>query len=138
MHGRIKANKTMARDRGRSQRHREDHHEAERMVHALTHVEPVSRRSLTPGTVVQARVPFTDRNEDKVRPVLVVGCTGERVVVRQITTKPNHVQRLGGGEVVDVNNRKSWLVNNAIELDRGCILSVTSSRLDAAAFCTVA
>lgn len=138
MHGQVKKNKSKARDLGRTQRHQRRDRAADQLVEQLNHVHPVSKRSLTPGTVVEARVPYRERDEDKVRPALVVGCTGNRVVLRVLTTKPWHAERHGGGVEVFHNGRRSWIVNERIELDRSQILGLSSQRYDELAFATAA
>lgn len=138
MHGQVRKNKAKARDLGRAQRHQRTDNNADRLVDQLNHVHPVSKRSLTPGTVVQARVPYQERDEDKVRPALVLGCRGDCVVLRVFTSKPWNAKRHGGGVEVFHNGRRSWVVNDAIELDRGDILQVTAQRYDELAFATAA
>ena len=138
MHGRVKKHKQHARDLGRNQRHRHDHRSAQRLVENLNGVHPVALRALTPGTVVQARVPYEERNNDKVRPALVVSNSGNRVTVRVFTTKEWNAQRHGGGVEIVHNGRRSWVVNSTIELDRADILQITSQRYDELAFATVA
>ena len=138
MHGQVKKNKKRARDLGRQQRHHYENDGVQRLVEQLNGVRLVSRRALTPGTVVQARVPYQERDEDKVRPALVLGCVGDRVVLRVFTSKEWNARRHGGGTEVFHNGRRSWVVNDAIELDRNEILQVTSQRYDELAFATAA
>jgi hypothetical protein len=137
MHGQVKKNKK-ARDLGRTQRHRIENGFAQRLVGALNGVHPVSRRSLTPGTVVEARVPYYERDGSKVRPALVIGCRGDVVVLRVFTSKEWNARRHGGGVEVFHNGLRSWVVNHAIELDRMDILQVTAKRYDELAFATAA
>ena len=138
MHGQVKKNKTRARDLGRQQRHRYENDAAERIVAGLNGVRLVSRRSLTPGTVVQARVPYRETDESKVRPALVLGCRGDVVVLRVFTSKERNAQRRGGGVEVYHNGLRCWVVNEAIELDRRDIVQVTAQRYDELAFATAA
>lgn len=138
MHGQVKKNKTHARDLGRRQRHQRLDDRADRLVDQLNHVHQVSRRALTPGTVVQVRVPYQERDEDKVRPALVLECRGDCVVLRVFTSKPWNAKRHGGGDEVFHNGRRTWVVNDAIEIDRANILQVTAQRYDALAFATAA
>jgi hypothetical protein len=138
MHGQVKKNKKHPRDLGRRQRHHEDRREVERLVESLNHVRLVAWRALTPGTVVQAQVPYTDGERHKVRPALVLGHSGEQVSVRPITTKAGYARRRGGGVEVWLNGRRCWVVNETIELDRNQIVQVTAHRYDELAFATAA
>lgn len=138
MHGQVKHSKTKARDLGRAQRHQRNDDFADRLVDQLNHVHRVSWRALTPGTVVQARVPYQERDEDKVRPALVLGCRGDCVVLRVFTSKPWNATRHGGGVEVLHNGRRTWVVNDSIELDRADILQITAQRYDELAFATAA
>ena len=138
MHGQLKKRKTRARDLGRQQRHRYENDAAERIVAGLNGVRLVSRRSLTPGTVVQARVPYRETDESKVRPAVVIDCRGDVVVLRAFTSKEWNARRHGGGVEVYHNGMKCWLVNEPIELDRAEILQVTAQRYDELAFATAA
>ena len=137
MHGQVKKNK-QAKDLGRQQRHRTENRSVERLVAGLNGVHEVSKRSLTPGTVVQARVPYQESNESKVRPALVLDCRGDVVVLRPISTKESFTRRHGGGDEVVLNGQRCWVVNEAIELDRMEILQVTAQRYDELAFATAA
>ena len=119
-----------ARDLGRQQRHQTKNLALEGRTRCLNRVEMVSKGSLTPGRVVQARVEFQDGTGDKVRPVLVLGCIGNRVIVRVFTTSEKHARRSGGGDRTVLNGRRCWLANDAIELDRSQILTVLDVQLD--------
>ena len=89
-------------------------------------------------TVVQARVPYREGDESKVRPALVLGCHGDVVVLRVFTSKERNAQRRGGGVEVYHNGLRCWVVNEAIELDRRDIVQVTAQRYDELAFATAA
>lgn len=53
--------------------------------------EIVARARLAPGVVVWARVPFDDRDEDKIRPAVVIHVKGRRVTVRPLTSAESRV-----------------------------------------------
>jgi hypothetical protein len=137
MHGQVRKSKN-ARDLGRKQRHRRVNPYAEQLVERLNGVHPVSRRSLTPGTVVQARVPYQESDESKVRPALVLECRGDVVMLRIFTSKEHNARRHGGGVEVFHNGLRCWVVNDSIELDRMEIIQVTANRYDELAFATAA
>lgn len=149
MHGQVKhkyrgREEREARDLGRRQRHPSMAGRVQGRTARLNRVDGVSRRALTAGTVCQARVLYRDVVGEKIRPVLVLGCEGDRVVVRVFTTSENQVRRCGGGHEVWLNGRRSWLATEAIELDRSAMVEVLEERFDelveaeASAFTTVA
>lgn len=138
MHGQVKKHKKQARDLGRRQRHQRDNDATQRLIENLNGVRIPAWSALSPGTVVQARVPFRERNDSKVRPALVTGRCGQRVVLRILTTKEHHALRYGGGEEVYLNGRRSWIAIDEIMLERVDIVGIMSERYDEHAFATVA
>lgn len=55
-------------------------------VHQIMQADLVGLGALTPGTVVRARVPFADRDDYKVRPVIVLRRRGRQVSVVPCTS----------------------------------------------------
>lgn len=65
----------------------------------LVRIEPVPRRSLVPGAVVWAHIPFTAESQWKTRPAVVVAVEGREVTLLPITGSPAGRRRLDAVEL---------------------------------------
>ncbi len=63
---------------------------------SLEHIKPLPWTSLSPGVVVDARVPFDDGIRYKRRPAVVVDASKGRVLLFPVTTKVEQVARRPG------------------------------------------
>lgn len=66
---------------------------------AVTRLRIVPRNRLHPGTVVWVHIPFEDVQGDKIRPAIVLRCTGRDVVLLPCTTSVRRHQRPGYLEI---------------------------------------
>jgi hypothetical protein len=66
---------------------------------AVTRLRIVPRNRLHPGTVVWAHIPFEDVQGDKLRPAVVLRCTGRDVVLLPCTTSARRHQCPGYVEI---------------------------------------
>ncbi len=88
----------------------------------LTKVVPVPMNRLTEGTVILARVPYSDCADDKPRPVIVLGTRGRVVIALPCTTRPHRRAMRDHVELDDLAeaglSRPTGVSRRPITLDR--------------------
>jgi len=114
------------RDPGRAQRHRTAD-QVNRSLRKFRNSIGVARNVLRPGAIVHARVPFAERCESKVRPVIVVATNASMVLVQPISTSAQMRRRAGFVREIELNHRRCWVLDRLMQIPHGSIVGLISA-----------
>ncbi len=102
----------------------------DRRVRALRSAKGVAASNLRAGVIVLARVPYTDRDETKVRPAVVVDADRRHVQLRPITSSDAMTHRRGGGIEIVRHGRRCWVLNATVVVELIDVIALEMDHLD--------
>ena len=117
----------------RSDRHQRDEsidRAIERRVRALRSAKGVAASNLHAGVIVLARIPYTDRDESKIRPAVVVDADRRHVQLRPITSSDGMTRRRGGGIEIVRNGRRCWVLHTTVVVELIDVVALELDHLD--------
>ena len=114
----------------RHQRHESVDRAVERRVRALRSAKGVAASNLHAGVIVLARIPYTDRDESKVRPAAVVDADRRHVQLRPITSSDDMTRRRGGGIEIVRNGRRCWVLDTTVVVELIDVIALEMDHLD--------
>jgi mRNA-degrading endonuclease toxin of MazEF toxin-antitoxin module len=90
----------------------------------------VAASNLHAGAIVLARIPYTDRAENKVRPAVVIHADRRHVQLRPITSSGAMTRRRGGGIEILRNGRRCWVLDTTVVVELIDVLALEKDHLD--------